>query len=268
MTDLRTVIKNADPAPGPAVLEDAQVRALTRRITAGDSSTSSVSRWCPRLRSRASIAAALGVALVGGGAAVASLGPAEDVATSHLLAPPYIVSGVGPQSVAVPDAPDGARYIAFELACFDSSTCGTPAGSVSGGPLDQVKVDRGFLPTTNAADPSNPQQLEPLATDGLPLSVDEGAHWRLYAVYTDKYEFDTARLSNGKTLGIPGITPADYLPAVTTDGKDGWISYNDLTFDASVTLTSTGVHQDPLPVYAADGVTKIGITDINATITP
>lgn len=33
------------------------------------------------------------------------------------------------------------------------------------------------------------------------------------------------------------IVPADYLRAVPTDGTDGWISYNDLTFEADSTLT-------------------------------
>ena len=35
------------------------------------------------------------------------------------------------------------------------------------------------------------------------------------------------------------IVPADYLRAVPTDGTDGWISYNDLTFEADSTLTQT-----------------------------
>lgn len=262
MTDLRTLINSADPVPTSPPEIDAQVHI--RRIIASQPDAAPATRRGSRIRSRTALAATLGVALIGGGVAVATLGPAEHVATAHLLAPPIIVSGVGSQDVVLPDSPEKARYVSWELACFDSTTCGTTAGSVTG-PSDGVKVDRGFLPTTAERDDTNPQELAPLTARGLPVHVDEGSHWRLYAVYTDAYEFDNGRLSNGKTLGIPGLEPADYLPAVTTDGKDGWISYNDLTYGADVELTPTGVRQEPLPVYAGDGATKIGVTNLNGT---
>ena len=204
--------------------------------------------------------------MVGGGVAIASLGPADEVAQAHLLAPPFIVSGVGAQQVDVPEPPRGARYLTYELACFDGTTCGTPAGAVQGPDDGTVKVDRGALPTTAQGDVTNPQVIAPLTPDGVPIRVDAGTHWRLYAVYTDAYEFDNGTLGNGKTLGIPGIVPADYLPAVTTDGETGWMRYDDLTYEADVVLTPTGVRQDAVTVYAADGVTTIGVADLNRTI--
>ena len=266
MTDLRTHIKNTDPVPRLHAYPDEQVRSMIRQILQREQVPVAPNQGGRRLRFRAAVVGAFGLALVGGGVAAASLGPADKVATAHLLAPPVIISGVGPQDVALPEAPSGARYLTYELACFDGTVCGTPAGQIEGPDVGTVKVDRGALPTTTAADDTNPQQLQALSEPGIQVKVNVGTHWRLYAVYADQYNFENGILANGKTLGIPGIDPADYLPAITTDGKTGWISYNDLTYDAKVELTPTGVRQDPVSVYDADGTTEIGVTDINKTV--
>lgn len=266
MNDLRTLIKDTDPVPRHQPFSDELIRSMTRQIIAREEVAPLTRQESRRFRSRAALAGALGLVLVGGGVAVASLGPADEIATRHLLAPPLIVSGVGPQSVALPVVPSGARYLTYELACFDGTVCGTPGGSVEGPDGGMVKVDRGALPTTSVADDTNPQQLEPLSGDGLEVRVNAGTHWRLYAVYTDQYDFENGTLNDGRTLGIPGIEPADFLPAVTTDGKTGWIAYDDLTYGAKVDLTPHGVRQDPLTVFGPDGVTEIGVTDINRTL--
>lgn len=266
MTDLRTLIKSSDPVPRPHSFSDEQVRKTTRQILERGQTPVTANQRSRRFRSRAALAGAFGLAIVGGGVAVASLGPADKIATLHLLAPPMIVSGVGSQDVALPEAPVGARYLTYELACFDGTFCGTPAGSSEGPDDGRVKVDRGALPTTTATDGTNPQQLQPLGDQGIQVKVTVGTHWRLYAVYTDQYNFENGTLANGKTLGIPGIEPADYLPAITTDGETGWVSYNDLTYDAKVELTPSGVRQGPLTVFDADGTTKIGVTDVSKTV--
>lgn len=266
MTDLRARIKDTDPAPQPHAYAEEQIRSMTRQILDGEQAHVVVNTAGRRPRSRALLAGAFGLAIVGGGVAVASLGPAEEVATRHLLAPPTIISGVGPQDVSLPEAPSGARYLTYELACFDGTSCGTPAGSVEGPDDGQVKIDRGALPTTAVIDDTNPQRLSPLGESSLQIEVNAGTHWRLYTVYTAQYDFDNGTLPDGQTLGIPGIDPADYLPAVTTDGRSGWVSYRDLTHDAEVELTPSGVRQDPLTVFDADGVTEIGVADINKTV--
>ena len=156
--------------------------------------------------------------------------------------------------------------MAYELACFDGTVCGTAAGSVEGPDDGRVKVDRGALPTTAGVDETNPQRLVPLDGSSIQVQVNAGTHWRLYAVFTDKYAYENGTLDNGKTLAIPGIERADYLPAVTTDGRPGWVSYDDLTHNADVELTPTGVHQEPLTVFDADGRTEIGIADVNQTV--
>lgn len=266
MTDLRTRIKDTDPAPGLYAYSNEQVRRMTRQILEAEQVPAAANRGSRRWRSRAALAGAFGLALVGGGVAVASLGPADEVATAHLLAPPVIISGVGPQGVSLPETPSGARYLTYELACFDGTVCGTQAGSIEGPDVGTVKVDRGALPTTAATDDTNPQQLQPLDGPRIQVQVSPGTHWRLYAVYTDQYDFENGTLADGKTLGIPGIDRADYLPAVTTDGRPGWVSYRDLTHDALVELTPSGVRQDPLTVFDADGITEIGVIDINDTV--
>lgn len=266
MTDLRTRIKDIDPAPHMSAFPDERISSMTRQILEAEKSPVAAHEGRRRRGSRAALAGAFGLALVGGGVAVATLGPAEEVATRHLLAPPTIISGVGPQEVSLPGAPAGTRYLSYELACFDGSVCGTQAGSVEGPEDGRVRVDRGSLPTTGIVDATNPQELPVLDEPTIQVQVDEGTHWRLYTVFTDRYDFANGVLENGKTLGVPGIEPADYLPAVTTDGKSGWVSYDDLTEDAEVELTPRGVRQDPLTVFGADGTTEIGVTDVNATV--
>jgi hypothetical protein len=263
MTELRTRIKAVDPVPAPRPYSEHRARTLTRQILEAASPSVVARREGRRLPRRIAVACAIGIGLVGGGVAVASLGPPEEIATAHLLSPPVIVSGVGPQDVAVPEAPPGATYLGYELTCFGGTTCGTPGGSSDAPDDGRIHVARGQVPTTSEWDPENLQRVEPLTDSGMPIRVNPGTHWRLYAVYTDQLRFEVADLPNGKTLGIPGLLIPDYLPAVTDDGRPGWIRYDDLTYDADVELTPTGVRQEPLTVYAADGETAIGVADIN-----
>ena len=200
MTDLRTLLKNTDPAPRPHGYSDEQVRRMSHQILERERVPVAANQGGRRLRSRTALAGFFGLALVGGGVAVASLGPADQVATLHQLAPPVIISGVGPQDVALPAAPAGARYLTYELACFDGTICGTPAGSSESPDDGRVKVDRGAMPTTTVTDGTNPQQLRPLGEQGLQVKVNVGTHWRLYAVYNDQYAFENGTLANGKTL--------------------------------------------------------------------
>ena len=219
----------------------------------------------PRRRLAVVAASALGAVAVGGAAAIAGLLPAGDVATPP-LAPPMIVNGVGPATVSVPAAPDGAAYLRLELACFDGPRCATAGGAVEG-PVDGVtKVQRDVLPVTDDADPTNPQALDPLdPASGVRVDVEPGTHWRLYAVYTDGLNPDPAPMDDGRTLGIPSNTVLpDLVPAVATNGKPGWVEYGLLTHRADPRLTPDGVQQDPIPVYDNDGTTVIGQADVSA----
>ncbi|MBC9731980.1 hypothetical protein [Nocardioides marmotae] len=194
---------------------------------------------------------------------MAGLLPADEVATVHLLAPPIIVSGVGPQNIVLPTPPDDSRYVTYELVCFDGTTCGSPAGSVEGPDDGDVKIERGAVPTTAHDDPANPLDVEPLTNEGLHVRVEEGTHWRLYVVFTDTYQPPSGTLPGGATLGLPGGESAsDYLPATTSDGRQGWVRYDDVITGADVDLTADGVRQAPVAVYAEDGTTLIGTWDL------
>lgn len=264
MNDLRSSIKQTDPFPHAQTLTDSQSAVMTGSILARADAHEPEQRARPTRRKRAVVALALGGAvLCGGGVAVAGLLPADEVASAHLLAPPVIISGVGPQNVALPTAPGDARYLTFELACFDGTACGSPAGSVEGPDDGDVKVERGAVPTTSYDDPANPQKIEPLTNKGLQVRVEEGTHWRLYAVFTDTYQPPSGTLPGGATLGLPGgESPSDYLPATTSDGRQGWVKYDDLITGADVDLTADGVRQAPVTVYADDGATVIGTWDL------
>lgn len=195
--------------------------------------------------------------------AVAGLRPAHVVASAP-LAPPVILNGVGPATVVLPDAPADAAYLRVELTCFDGTRCHTPGGGVDG-PADTPKVQRDALPITGQPDSDNPQDLATLdPASGLPIDVDSGTHWRLYAVYTDQLNPKTAPLEDGRILGIPSheVIP-DLIPAVATNGKAGWVRYQQLTVEARPKLTDAGTNQSPIPVYDADGTTVIGRADVS-----
>lgn len=217
---------------------------------------------------RRRIAVATGVFALAGlsTVAVANLRPADQIAAAPLAAP-VIVNGVGTAMVPLPAAPDGARYVHFEIACFNGTKCASPAGSVTGPDDGGVKVERGSLPLTDERDGNNPQSLRAINPDaGLRITVNDGTHWRLYAVYTADLNSKTGPLADGRTLGIPGNEEMPQLiPAVTTDGRTGWIEYAALTFSAKPQLTGTRVVQSPLPAYAADGTTVIGEVNVSAS---
>jgi hypothetical protein len=227
-----------------------------------------------RRRVAAITAGVVGAIALGGATAVAGLRPAGEVA-SPPLAQPVILNGVGPAKVVLPDAPGGAVYLRVELTCFDGRRCRTPGGGVDvmdgvpdgGAPM----VQRDALPLTDAADPHNAQDLAPLnPAAGLAIDVNPGTHWRLYAVYADSLNPESATTGSGKTLGVPGNEMTDLVPAVATNGKSGWVDYPLLTWDyrhltwqGVPQLTSEGTSQDPIPVYGADGVTVIGKADVS-----
>ena len=217
-------------------------------------------------------AGVVGALALGGVTAVAGLRPAGEVA-SPPLAPPVILNGVGSAKVVLPDAPGDAVYLRVELTCFDGIRCNTPGGGSEGPDNGTPKVQRDALPLTDAFDPDNAQDLAPLnPAAGLAIDVSPGTHWRLYAVYTDRLNPESAPVGNDRTLGIPSnLTMPDLVPAVATNGKSGWVDYSLLTWDyhhltwqGVPQLTPEGTSQAPIPVYGADGTTVIGKADVSA----
>lgn len=224
----------------------------------------------PRRKLAVVVACFLG-AVAFGGVAVATLRPPGEVATAP-LAVPIIVNGVGPATVPMPPAPEGAEYLRLELACFDGPRCFTAGGGIEfsdgvgpQGRHERPLVQRDALPLTDRRDAANPQQLDPLdPARGVAIDVEPGTHWRLYAVYTDGLNPEPAPVGNGQTLGIPSNpTMPDLVPAVATNGRAGWVAYSLLITEAKPTLTGTGVEQPPIPVYDTDGLTIIGEADVS-----
>lgn len=243
---------------------DEQKVVRERILTDRTAAASGPGRRHIRRRSALVMTSVVPVVALGGVAAVAGLLPAGQVATPP-LAPPLIVNGVGPATVPVPDAPQGAKYLRLELACFDGTRCNTAGGGVEGG--EGIKVQRDALPVSGEVDSTNAQSLEPLNPDeGVKVDVETGTHWRLYAVYTDGLNPDPAPMDDGRTLGIPSnsILP-DLIPAVGTNGKPGWVEYDLLTYGAAPELTADGVKQAPIPLYDTDGTTVIGTVDVSVS---
>lgn len=255
--DLRAMLSAADPVTETVGYPEARTAAMVHAITSTyPASIAQSDRWARGRRIAIGVGLA-GAVAVGGASAVANLRPAGEVATPP-MAVPYIVNGVGSANVPIPQAPEFAQYLRFELACFDATYCGSPSGSVSSESTTEQMVDRGAIPMTSQEDPSNAQVLTPLGSgESLPVMVSEGAQWRLYAVFTETLNPLTATLEDGRTLGIPntGDAPPDLVPAIATNGRAGWVSYLDLTTEGFTDL----------PVYDQDGITVIGSADISAT---
>lgn len=207
-----------------------------------------------RFKIPAFVAGVFGLVVVGG-AAMAGLLPPGQAATAP-LAPPVILNGVGPATLAMPAAPDGAAYLRLELACFEAARCFTAGGGIEG-PGGQTLVQRDALPLTDEVDPTNVQSLDPLdPAKGVAIDVDADTRWRLYAVYTDSLSPEAAPVGDDQTLGIPNnsVVP-DLIPAVATNGRPGWASY-------SLMLTD-GDGRSTVPVYDEDGTTVIGEADLS-----
>lgn len=215
-TTLRDRITAADPASSTAAYPSDVIDRVVGAITStGPDPTTRRRGW----RSRGviiSVCAALGA---GATASIATLLPADQIATPA-LAGPIILNGVGPQQVVLPDPPEGALYVHFELACYDTDYCAShpDLGSVSADAPVAAIVDRGSFPLTEWVDPVDAQVKPILSPDrGLPIAVDPGTHWRLYAIYTDRLELDAATLEDGRTLGVPSHSSIpDLMPAETT----------------------------------------------------
>ena len=266
--DLRTLLQAVNPVTQKRAYDAGQAQAMVRAITTADPPVvprpaRTPLRWRTILIG-AGVAGAVGL---GGVTAVAGLRPAADVA-SPVLGTPLIINGVGPAAVILPSTPAGATYLRVELTCYDGTLCATPGGSVMLDTPGVPMVQRDALPLTDLPDPSNPQALRTLdPKQGLSVTVHDGTHWRLYAVYTDTLNPKTASLTGGRTLGIPGNQePPDLVPALATNGELGWVDYHQLTDEANPQLTGQGLTQQPLPVYDQDGTTIIGTADVSSTL--
>lgn len=61
------------------------------------------------------------------------------------------------------------------------------------------------------------------------------------------------------------------MPAVATNGRAGWVDYQQLTWDSDLLtwqvndpqLTSEGTSRASIPVYTADGTTVVGEADVS-----
>lgn len=194
--------------------------------------------------------------------AVAALLPAGERAEAP-LGSPFFISGVGPQSVVVPTAPESAAYVVFELTCFDSTVCKHQAGGVEG-PEVGFGSTGGAVPLGDYQDPISVQDTEPLdPTSGIVVDVDPGSHWRIYGVFTSGIDPLTAVTEEGVELGILGLEPTDLVPVITTTGSIGWVRFSEITYEADVTFTDKGVTQEPVVAYGADGVTPVGYADVS-----
>ena len=192
------------------------------------------------------------VAVLAGGITTAS-GPGVPDAPARA---PILIDGTGPGKAALPPAPAGAVYLRVELVCFDATRCETPGGGVRSPGQPATLWQRDALPITADPDPKNAQSLDPLdVSAGLPITTDRESTWRLYATYVERLNPRSARLKDGRMIGIPdnaSFPPPSLVPIEADNGRPGYVDFEDL-----LGLTN-GAVSDELAVYDQDGTTVIG----------
>jgi len=219
-----------------------------------------------RVRVRRRLAAVAGLVIVSGTSGVAFASLRQPVQTVTMpVAAPMLFEGTGDSTVRLQQGPRRARYLRVELACFDSHTCAV-AGESQTGSGHGLSIARAALPLSAWNDGADMQRLpivDPQA--GFKVSADPGASWRLYAVYTDRLNPQSAQLpdhpQHGPVMrvGIPNNNdwPGEqYVPVMASNGKLGWIDYNVLM--GAVPDTST----EPLPVFDVNAEEVVGYLNL------
>lgn len=203
----------------------------------------------------------LGVATV----SIANLRPAAEVVTMP-IAPPVVLQGSESTLVQVPLAPEKARYLKIELACFNSKICAFAEQESVYSSTTPTIIERASLPLSNWYDPEDQSRIAPIdPSKGIQVRVDQGATWRMYAIYTEELNPKSAQLpddpayGSGMIIGIPNNIDYQgqmFIPIQASNGKLGWINYNAL-------MTAVpGTIKVPFPVFGIDGKTTIGSIDL------
>ena len=238
----------------------------------------------PRRRRRAGwwwgIGAVLVAVLAGGGAAFASqlwVQPGDDVHAD--LATPVLVNEVGTVTVPLGARPKGASEVYLEFFPHDAGTYWWGPGGASESVTD-FDVEQSVGKTGN--DPTNRlvssyymrlQDLDPGRTSLTITTSDPTLRWSATMTWVSSHTTPWGVNARGQTYGMQNThgTP-DLIAAIATNGAEGYIYSKDLD-DADGTSAARSFHspQDALdwqkkhqgqttriPVYDADGTTKIG----------
>ena len=131
-------------------------------------------------------------------------------------------------------------------------------------------IARAAFPLSTFNDADDMQRLPIFHPEsGLKVIADAGASWRMYAVYTDQLNPESAQLPDGPghpagvRVGIPNNndvpTEGQFVPVLASNGVLGWIDYNVLMG------ASPGTSSKPLPVFDVNANAVVGYLDLPST---
>lgn len=201
---------------------------------------------------------------LGTGAALASgtLLPGADQNTQ--LGAAHTYTGAGTRTIDLGSRPAGANAVSATI------TCRTP-GTVTLNDGSSIACDS----TGTGTGTGTAVERMPAGQHTYRVSAADGVKWQIQLAYVDQTQTGLLTNARGQTYGTDNATAHPDLQAVTaTNGKDGYINVHeeqrldqsDQKFD-SPAQAAKWQREHPhysvdIPVYLADGTTKIGVFHI------
>jgi hypothetical protein len=226
----------------------------------------------PALRRRAlwiGLAIAGGIGLLGGaGVATAAILTQPGGTQVAALTSPVTATHTGTATVELGHAPRGATNIRISLVCLSAGTFTFPDGArVTCSDSDATEPVR--LRTSGYSIPVTANQHSVTITTG------PDATWTLTATYASEHITSWATNPHGDTYGVINTdgTP-DLIAVVATNRKEGYVFATDLAHADGSDQNFTSPEQAlkwqrerqgktmSIPVYLADGTTRIGTFEI------
>ncbi|MFG2044802.1 hypothetical protein [Dactylosporangium sp. NPDC048998] len=264
MTDLHALLEEVadrvpDAVPPPFEAITARIRRRRMRLITGAGAATivvigaAVIAWMLAGAERAALD--LGPGGVGVSPTASPLPGAQVVIP---LTKPVTVDGAGTQTVDLGTPPSGATDIDVELSCLSAGTFYFADGASVG--CSDGDVGR---PPARYQLPLRPGQ------HSTTISAATGQRWRLVATYAKVTTSAWGTNADGLTYGVADAHGTPDLVAVTaTNGKAGYVYAKDLAEPTPANPSQAVQQQNSpvitihLPVYEADGKTKIGQFDV------
>jgi hypothetical protein len=206
----------------------------------------------------------VGVALVGGGVALASgifSPPGGPVDTQ--LGSVVSVTRTGTATIDLGPAPKTANAILLELTCLSPGTFTFPSGS---------SLSCGAADTDTPSNLRMTSETVPLGSgvDSVTITAAANASWSLNAIYENRIATPWGINAEGETYGVPNQQGTPDLIAVVTDqgGIHGYVKASQLDCASGAGVRSPAQalkwgnesqnRSIAIPVYDNDGTTEIG----------
>ncbi|WP_141848640.1 hypothetical protein [Lapillicoccus jejuensis] len=205
-------------------------------------------------RLRVVVGAVTGLAVLGGGVAVAAAGgwfslPGSDVVTTS--APAVTVTRSGTATVELGAIPSDATDVTLQLSCLTAGT---------------FTFSDGASMICSASDAGTRQGVTtyrlPLAPGqhSITITSSPATRWTLIATFAHVEVSEWGRNADGLTYGVQNAHGTPDLIAVTaTNGREGYAFDRDLDPPPPTGLQTGPEPARTIPVFTSDGHTRIGV---------